>query len=454
MNGFKDVTKIVGYARISSRHQIDGTSALEQQIARLKAAGAEDIFIDIESGRSDRRPQFQKLMKLVDSKAIAKVIITRLDRLARNLPATRKAIERFIESGVTLIALDDALDFSSASGKFQLNILAALAEMESDRLSERIKHGKAYSREKHRAWQAPFGYRVVNYQLVINREPFLCTLRDRKEYSQYNISRWVINEYIERRSLYRVCQESTLTFGWALFGQASLKRWLTSPVIYGNLCYFPKSSNPQVVRNTHEAIALEEELDLIKSILDFNRQIRGFGNRGSVYSMTGLVKCVCGSGCVVANGMQGQYKYFACYRRQFKECDRKWIRIERLEEAVIEALCSASEKIAIACDVEGQKKELPEVTQLKQQIDALCALPSNPIIDDAIARLRNQLQQLLHGSALEVKHPQRQLLERIAGDKHFWESLTPTQTQRFFRELVDCVIVDGRKIVEVRLRID
>ncbi|NMG18484.1 recombinase family protein [Brasilonema bromeliae] len=45
---------IVGYARVSTNAQANG-EALDQQIARLKAAGAEDIFVDVESGRSVKR---------------------------------------------------------------------------------------------------------------------------------------------------------------------------------------------------------------------------------------------------------------------------------------------------------------------------------------------------------------------------------------------------------------
>ncbi len=50
----------VGYCRVSSREQSDNTAALEQQKARVKEAGAEEILVDVESGRSgreDERPE-------------------------------------------------------------------------------------------------------------------------------------------------------------------------------------------------------------------------------------------------------------------------------------------------------------------------------------------------------------------------------------------------------------
>jgi site-specific DNA recombinase len=41
--------RIPGYARVSSREQAENSHALEQQIARLKAAGATEIYFDVES---------------------------------------------------------------------------------------------------------------------------------------------------------------------------------------------------------------------------------------------------------------------------------------------------------------------------------------------------------------------------------------------------------------------
>ncbi|MEM6838822.1 MAG: recombinase family protein [Cyanobacteria bacterium P01_C01_bin.120] len=64
------MSSIVGYCRVSSREQSNNSSALEQQIAYVREAGAEEVLIDVESGRSGReddRTEFQKLMKLVNS---------------------------------------------------------------------------------------------------------------------------------------------------------------------------------------------------------------------------------------------------------------------------------------------------------------------------------------------------------------------------------------------------
>lgn len=180
------IPEVVAYARVSSREQAENSAALDQQIARLKAAGAEIVLTDTESGREgkeDQRPNFQKLMQWVRGGLVKQVIITRLDRLSRSLPTLRKVLNEFQESECVLLALDDNLDLSTAAGKFHVNMLGAVAEMESDRLSERIRRGKEHFRKEKRASHAPFGYIVRDYRHYPNREPFLCLLADKKSHN-------------------------------------------------------------------------------------------------------------------------------------------------------------------------------------------------------------------------------------------------------------------------------
>ncbi|KAB8333461.1 recombinase family protein [Scytonema tolypothrichoides VB-61278] len=132
---------IVGYARVSTNAQADG-EALDQQIARLKAAGAEDIFVDVESGRSvkrssavsgacpqdigNRRPQFKKLLALVETGKVKELIIARIDRLGRSVISLHKAIKLIEENGVELRVLDASVDPNSPFGWFSISKLTYL----------------------------------------------------------------------------------------------------------------------------------------------------------------------------------------------------------------------------------------------------------------------------------------------------------------------------------------
>ena len=111
--------RIIGYARVSSREQAEDHQALEQQIARLKAAGATEIFIEVKSGRRDDRAKLNDLMSLVQLKQVDGVIVTRVDRVARSLPKLRQVIDVFLNSDVNLVILDQSIDLSTSQGKLQ-----------------------------------------------------------------------------------------------------------------------------------------------------------------------------------------------------------------------------------------------------------------------------------------------------------------------------------------------
>ena len=458
-----EIPKVIAYARVSSKEQAENSAALDQQIARLKAAGAELVLTDTESGREgkeDQRSNFQKLMQWVRGGLVKQVIITRLDRLSRSLPTLRKVLNEFQESECVLLALDDNLDLSTAAGKFHVNMLGAVAEMESDRLSERIRRGKEHFRKEKRASHAPFGYIVKDYRLYPNREPFLCLLADKKVYSKADIARELIEHYITKKSLNEGCRYFQYRYGYSEFWQTALKRWLTSPVLQGDLVYYPKSKNPEIHPNTHEALISREEAQTIKDILDFNRKVGGFGYRRGVYPLTGLVKCECGGGCVVATGSKGVIKYFVCARTRLGRCERRHsVKIAELENAVIEALISRADEIALFANL-GFVEESPELQDLRIQLAELEALTNtrrnvNPAISEAIRKLRNQIEQLQQQSQNQdqININSRELLRLVALRHDFWAEQDTVQKQKFFRSLVDYVLVSNGKILQVVLKV-
>ncbi|NJR19492.1 MAG: recombinase family protein [Calothrix sp. CSU_2_0] len=136
----------IGYARVSTRHQAD-TEALDQQINRLEKAGAEKILYDIESGRKDTRKNFNQLINLAKNGVATEIIVTRLDRLGRNVISIHRTIDALQKVGVKLTILDSPLgNTNSAFGWLTINNIAGLAEFESRLLSERVSFGTEYFR--------------------------------------------------------------------------------------------------------------------------------------------------------------------------------------------------------------------------------------------------------------------------------------------------------------------
>jgi DNA invertase Pin-like site-specific DNA recombinase len=84
--------KAIGYVRVSTEKQADFGISLEAQTAKVQAMAVvqgcelQEVIIDAgESAKSLKRPGMERLLALVDSRAIDTVIIAKLDRLTRSV---------------------------------------------------------------------------------------------------------------------------------------------------------------------------------------------------------------------------------------------------------------------------------------------------------------------------------------------------------------------------------
>jgi DNA invertase Pin-like site-specific DNA recombinase len=101
--------RAIGYVRVSTDKQaVEGVS-LEAQTEKVRAMavvqGAElaEIIVDAESAKSLNRPGMERLLNLVDARAVDVVIIAKLDRLTRSVKDLAELLERFTCRGVSLV---------------------------------------------------------------------------------------------------------------------------------------------------------------------------------------------------------------------------------------------------------------------------------------------------------------------------------------------------------------
>ncbi len=71
------------------------------------------------------------------------LIVTKLDRLARNVVHLGQIVERIQAAGASLRILAMGLDTSTATGKLMLNVLGAVAQFEREMMLERQREGIA-----------------------------------------------------------------------------------------------------------------------------------------------------------------------------------------------------------------------------------------------------------------------------------------------------------------------
>jgi DNA invertase Pin-like site-specific DNA recombinase len=140
--------KFVAYYRVSTTQQGRSGLGLEAQRKAVRQrldGGSWQLvgeYTEIESGKRVRRPQLEAALAAA-KKHKAKLIVAKLDRLARNT----RFLLTLLDSGVDPLFCD-LPEMNGAMGKFMLTSMAAIAELEAGLISERTKAGLAVAKAR------------------------------------------------------------------------------------------------------------------------------------------------------------------------------------------------------------------------------------------------------------------------------------------------------------------
>lgn len=134
----------IAYYRVSTKEQGKSGLGLEAQRAGVRAhlqAVCGDLageFTEVESGRKRNRPQLAAALAACKRNR-ARLIIARLDRLARNVAF----VSSLMESRVDFVAADNP-----HASPFMVHVISAMAEEEARLTSERIKSALKAAKER------------------------------------------------------------------------------------------------------------------------------------------------------------------------------------------------------------------------------------------------------------------------------------------------------------------
>ena len=135
---------IYGYARVSTKLQATDGNSLESQENQLRDAGATVIYKDAFSGTKSKRPELDKLKKKLLPGD--KIIVTKLDRLARSTEDGLALIKEWNTNNITVHVLNMGCIDNTPTGKLILTVMLAFAEFERDMIVERTQEGRAIAR--------------------------------------------------------------------------------------------------------------------------------------------------------------------------------------------------------------------------------------------------------------------------------------------------------------------
>lgn len=136
---------IYGYARVSTKTQLEG-NGLQAQVSEILEKYEGAIIVEEQfTGTKADRPKLNDLLEELEEGDI--LVVTKLDRLARNTVEGIQIIEGLFAKGVAVHVLNVGLLENTTIGKFFLTTLLAVAEMERNIIIERTQAGKEVAKQ-------------------------------------------------------------------------------------------------------------------------------------------------------------------------------------------------------------------------------------------------------------------------------------------------------------------
>lgn len=125
------------YLRVSSKGQKEASQLPDLQRWAAAQEGEPKWYRDKFTGKTMARPGWESLWEAVLACRVKRLVIWRLDRLGRTASGLTSLFEELQARDVALISLREGIDLSTPAGRMMANVVASVAQYETEVRSER-----------------------------------------------------------------------------------------------------------------------------------------------------------------------------------------------------------------------------------------------------------------------------------------------------------------------------
>lgn len=323
------------YARYSSTAQND--ASIEQQVQECREYAAQNgyaitsVYEDRAiSGRSDKRPGFQKMLRAADRHEFQVLIAYKSNRISRNMQSALTYEQRLSNAGVRVVYCKEEFG-DNATGRFMLRTMMNMNQFYSENMSEDIRRGMLDSAKKGKVvGSIPFGYRKSTEGTFEIDEPAAAIVRE--IYSRYLAGDTLADI---RRDLNARGLKTKRGQPWSKnsFRTILTNEKYTGIIIFGDLRI--EDAMPVIIDRATFALAQKK--------MAGEKAVRKRHNGNDDYILTG--KLFCGHCFAQMVGMSGRghlgtnYHYYACQSRRLSgTCKKAHAQKEYIETEVVKAV--------------------------------------------------------------------------------------------------------------------
>ncbi|HYK01050.1 MAG TPA: recombinase family protein [Thermoanaerobaculia bacterium] len=471
------------YARKSTESDDRQVQSLDAQLhwalTRCADVGLGDpiIFKEAQSAKTPGRPEFNRLMELVDAGEVDTIVTWKADRLARNA-RDAGTVQWALESGrLKQIITSDRPYTRDADVELFLGLELSLSAKYSKDLSKNVQRGIAEKlRRGEWSWKAPLGYRNLrenaDHSVIVVDEPMAAYVRRMYALAadgSYSIGRLADLARDDWKLRLPVGRSKTETKPLTRSGVHSI---LTNPFYYGAMIV-----KGEAYQGSHEPLVSKEQFDLVQDALAGRRLLADRPKRLR-FKLSALMSCGhCGrrmSGFVKTKPSGKQYVYYVCSKHLQGACPQPLVAEAKLYPElyrILSRISLAPVEYEIASDLAGkvQLKQLEELerlttgeaaessdteTRISRLLDLLLA---GQISESEFARKRRELQsarveQSLSAATAQLAHKEKfellgKFLEALVDAAERFNTGSEEQRRELFHILGFELVAKGEKVL-------
>ena len=163
---------VILYARVSTDEQVRSGHSIDAQANKLRSWAelfGHTVVAAItdagESAKTLKRNGIQKALALLSSGKAEGIVVSKLDRLTRNIADWQSLIDGYFgdRGGKELFSLGDAIDTTTAGGRLVLNVLLSVAQWEREAIGERTRAALQHKLSNNqRAGEIAYGWSLMD----------------------------------------------------------------------------------------------------------------------------------------------------------------------------------------------------------------------------------------------------------------------------------------------------
>jgi len=168
----------IGYirnSRLIQENSVETQKKLISDFCNTHQIQLDKIIIDegISGGgdKTNKRDGYQSVIDMINNDDLDTLIVVSISRWGRNLGEIYNSVNLMIEKGVKFMSIKENIDTSSPYGRFTINLLSSLYEMELELIKDRTKDTLKMKKENNKVYSpTPYGFNRDGDDLIENKK--------------------------------------------------------------------------------------------------------------------------------------------------------------------------------------------------------------------------------------------------------------------------------------------